>query len=128
MRVATAGYVRSMSSIWVRDATAADAPRLIDFVLAEAREAEGRSLEVGTVTASVTAALRDPALARYWLVGEGDAVVGAIAAVREWSDWQNAAYWWIQLAFLVPEARGRGCSRGSSSTWCRPRAPPRRPS
>lgn len=97
-----------MSSIWVRDATERDAPCLIEFVLAEAREAEGRTLDAGTVTASVTAALREPALARYWLIGEGTAVLGAIAAVREWSDWQNAAYWWIQLAFLVPEARGRG--------------------
>lgn len=97
-----------MSRVWVRDATQADGATLVAFVLAEAREAEGRSLDPGAVSAAVTAALCDPALARYWLVLDGDTAVGAISVVREWSDWSNAAYWWIQFVFLAPEARGRG--------------------
>lgn len=85
----------------VRDATEEDLPALIDMVAAEAREAEGRELDRQVVAAAVTAALRDPSLARTWLLEEGGERLGAVAAVREWSDWSNAAYWWIQFAYLV---------------------------
>jgi ribosomal protein S18 acetylase RimI-like enzyme len=92
----------------VRDATEEDVPALVEMIAAEAREAEGRALDPAVVTAAVTAALRDPTLARTWLLCDGDERVGAIAALREWSDWRNAAYWWIQFVYLVPAARGRG--------------------
>jgi len=97
-----------MAAVFVRDAAALDIPALVDFVIAEAREAEGRSLDPAVVTSAVTAAVNDPALARTSIAAEGDATLGAIAIVREWSDWHNTAYWWIQFVFVVPEARGRG--------------------
>jgi GNAT superfamily N-acetyltransferase len=92
----------------IRRATIEDAPIIAEFVRAEAREAEGRTVETAVVDGAVGAALKDPTLARYWILFEGDRAVGAIGVVREWSDWNNAAYWWIQLVFLLPEARGRG--------------------
>jgi len=97
-----------MSQLRVRDATTDDTAALVEFVLAEAREAEGRALDASAVTAAVTAGLRDPALARYWLILDRDTPLGAISVVREWSDWRNTAYWWIQFAFIVPAARGQG--------------------
>lgn len=97
-----------MSQLQVRDATTDDTAALVEFVLAEAREAEARVLDAGTVAAAVTAGLRDPALARYWLIVDNDTALGAISVVREWSDWRNTAYWWIQFAFIVPAARGQG--------------------
>lgn len=98
----------SAASLRVRDAGEEDIPALVEMIMAEAREAEGRALDPAVVTAAVTAALRDPTLARTWLLCDGDERLGAIAALREWSDWRNAAYWWIQFAYLVPAARGRG--------------------
>ncbi len=96
------------SDMLVRVATIDDAPVLAEFVLAEAREAEDRLVPPNLAFEAVLAALRDPTLARYWLLFERGEPVGAIAIVREWSDWNNAAYWWIQFVFLRPEARGRG--------------------
>jgi GNAT superfamily N-acetyltransferase len=95
----------------VRVALSSDTPTLVDYVIAEAREAEGREVARETVTAAVGAALADPALMRYWVAEEGAAPIGAIAITREWSDWRNAAYWWIQFVFVVPEQRGRGLLR-----------------
>jgi len=92
----------------VRAATEADIPALVDMIVAEAREAEDIAVDREVVTAAVIAAFRNPVLARYWVLSEAGAPVGAIAAVREWSDWKNAAYWWIQLVYLMPAARGRG--------------------
>jgi L-amino acid N-acyltransferase YncA len=91
----------------VRDATAADIPALVDFVVEEAREAQALALDRELATKSVTATFADRSLARYWIL-EDDTPLGAIAVVREWSDWNNAHYWWIQFVYLVPAARGRG--------------------
>jgi ribosomal protein S18 acetylase RimI-like enzyme len=95
----------------VREAVAEDAAVLVEMVCEEAREAEGRVPGEEVVRGAVEAALRDPSLARYWVAEvEGEAggprAVGAIAVVREWSDWNNAAYWWIQFVYVVPEERG----------------------
>jgi glutathione S-transferase len=87
-----------------------DIARLVDFVLAEARESEDRSLDRASVTEAVTAAVENPILARYWVLADdqGERLLGAIAATTEWSDWQNANYCWISFVYLLPEARGRG--------------------
>src|SRR5437870_1913786 len=92
----------------IRDATLNDVPRLVEFVVAEAREAQALELEPAMVHESVTAMFDDRTLGRYWVCESDGEVVGAIAVVREWSDWRNAAYWWIQFVFLRPDVRGRG--------------------
>jgi glutathione S-transferase len=93
----------------VRRALARDITRLVDFVVAEARESEDRSLARPAVTQAVTAAIENPSLARYWVVADRqEHLLGAISVTTEWSDWQNANYCWISFVFLAPEARGRG--------------------
>ena len=42
---------------------------------------------------------------------EGGRAVGACLVTREWSDWRDAEYWWLQSVFVVPEMRGRGVFR-----------------
>jgi ribosomal protein S18 acetylase RimI-like enzyme len=97
-----------MRRMRVRVATSADIALLAGFVIAEAREAEGRALAPEIALHAVTAAIHDPALARYWIAEEEARPSGAIAITREWSDWSAAAYWYVLFAFVVPEARGCG--------------------
>jgi ribosomal protein S18 acetylase RimI-like enzyme len=92
----------------VRAATSDDIAMLSTFVIDEAREAEGRTLDREAATKAVTAAIHDPLLARYWLAIDDHRPVGAVAVTREWSDWNAASYWYIQFVFVVPELRGRG--------------------
>lgn len=93
----------------VRSASTRDIARLVDFVLAEAQDAEDRQLDRTAVTQAVTAAVGNPSLARYWVLADRqDRLLGAVAVTTEWSDWQNAPYWWLQFVYLVPEARGHG--------------------
>jgi GNAT superfamily N-acetyltransferase len=95
----------------VRDATVADIPTLAAFVVAEADEAERRTLSPELATRAVTAVLDDRSLARYWVLDNTGTPAGAIAVTREWSDWNAAAYWWIQFVYLTPPTRGRGLLR-----------------
>jgi GNAT superfamily N-acetyltransferase len=95
----------------IRSAAPTDLQAIVEFVIEEAREAEARLLDREVVGAAVEAGLADRALVRYWVAEHDGVPCAAIATVREWSDWHNAAYWWIQLAFVAPEQRGRGVLR-----------------
>lgn len=35
---------------------------------------------------------------------------------REWSDWRDGVFWWIQSVYIVPEARGGGVYRAPQSS------------
>ncbi len=91
----------------VRRASASDLETLVSFTLQEAREAEGRQLNQESVRRGVGKGLQDPETACYWVLEEaGGRVVGSISAVREWSDWNGAYYWWVQSLFIRPRYRG----------------------
>jgi L-amino acid N-acyltransferase YncA len=96
----------------IRHATAADAPTIVQFILEEAREAENLSLECSVVEKGVRSALAG-AVPRYWVVvsGSGEKLVASASIYTEWSDWNNANYWWLQSFYLVPSARGRGLAQ-----------------
>jgi ribosomal protein S18 acetylase RimI-like enzyme len=95
----------------IRPAVTTDLATLVDYVLAEALEAEDRAIPRPTIETSVGAALGDPALARYWIAEASGEPIGAIAVTREWSDWCNGSYWYIQFVFVAPTHRGRGVLR-----------------
>ncbi|HXF42649.1 MAG TPA: GNAT family N-acetyltransferase [Pyrinomonadaceae bacterium] len=48
----------------------------------------------------------------FYLVAEdGEMIVGCLLITREWSDWRNAWFWWIQSVYVLPEYRGKGVYR-----------------
>ena len=101
----------------IRPARAEDADAIAGFVLAMALETEDEELDAGQVQAAVRTALADPARAPYYLAvaaGPQDAApqpIGGLMFTREWSDWNNAWYWWIQSVYVLPQWRGRGVLR-----------------
>ena len=98
-----------MTHSTVRRAIIDDLPQIVAFILEEAREAEGRPLDRGTVEIGIRTALEDDTIARYWLLIDDDGnPAGCTSVVREWSDWHAGFYWWIQSMYIAPAARGRG--------------------
>ncbi|MCF7222866.1 GNAT family N-acetyltransferase [Marilutibacter chinensis] len=104
-----------MSTLRIRDATAADAPLLAQWAAAMAWETEHKRLDPDTVLAGVQAGIADPGKARYLIAMHdaplaGDELVsvpvGTLMLTREWSDWRNGEWWWIQSVY-VPEAHRR---------------------
>lgn len=90
----------------VRTGRPTDAETLTRFNLALAAETESRHLDPATVRAGVEAVLTDPNKGVYYLAERAGNVVGSLMITREWSDWRNGHFWWIQSVFVVPEARG----------------------
>jgi GNAT superfamily N-acetyltransferase len=96
-----------MAQLPIREASRDDLDLLAAFTVEEAREAEGRVLDVGAARDGVAAAFApgEPKV-RYWIAGAPP--VAAVSVTPEWSDWNAAPYWWIQSCYVVPAARGRG--------------------
>lgn len=99
----------------IREAHAADIELLAQWAQAMAWETEHKRLDAHTVRAGVAAGVADPAKARYFIAMHEAAVaghetiaepVGTLMLTREWSDWRNGDWWWIQSVY-VPEAHRR---------------------
>lgn len=91
--------------------TTADIAAIAQFQVAMATESEGTTLDPDTVVQGVTAAMHDRQKGTYFVARHGSRVVGSLMVTREWSDWPNAWYWWVQSVYVQPEHRGKGLFR-----------------
>lgn len=101
----------STANILVRTATARDAECIVEFNLALAAESEGRALWREVVTRGVARVLADPALGTYFVAEIAGRVVGQLLITREFSDWRNGHFWWIQSVYTHADARRLGVYR-----------------
>ena len=91
----------------IRRAVSRDAPVLVAFNSALALETEGKALLPHVVRAGVRGLLRRPD-SGFYLVAELDSeVIAALMVTREWSDWRNGDFWWIQSVYVRPPFRRR---------------------
>ncbi|RDZ26720.1 GNAT family N-acetyltransferase [Lysobacter silvisoli] len=106
-----------MSRLRIRPAEPGDRDLIAGWMLAMAWETEHKRLDPATVHAGVEAGLLDPSKARYYVAMRESEVAGreTIAAAagtlmltREWSDWRNGDWWWIQSVYVAPEHRRQG--------------------
>jgi ribosomal protein S18 acetylase RimI-like enzyme len=92
----------------IRLATRADAASLIAFNAAMALETEEKELLPEVIGAGVHALLNNPAAGFYVVAEENSLVVAALMITKEWSDWRNGNFWWIQSVYVRPEFRRQG--------------------
>jgi len=95
----------------IRRATRRDAQDLIAFNRAMALETEGKDLWPHVIGAGVRNLLRRPDSGFYSVAELGGEVIGALMVTKEWSDWRNGDFWWIQSVYVRPEHRRRGVYR-----------------
>jgi ribosomal protein S18 acetylase RimI-like enzyme len=100
-----------MSPPTIRAATPADHEILATFNTRLAWESEGLRLDPETIRRGVAAVLAGRAESRY-LVAELDGhVVGQLLLTREWSDWRDGWFHWIQSVYVAEPVRRRGIFR-----------------
>ena len=104
----------------VRAATPGDLDLLAGWACAMAQETEGKALDDGAVRAGIDAGLRDASLAHYFIASRRmqlagretiDAPAATLMLTREWSDWRNGTWWWIQSVYVAPHHRRHGAYR-----------------
>ena len=96
------------TNIKTRQAGAADVETIASFQCRLAAESESLTLDPGTVRKGVQAVVNDPNRGRYWLAEVDGQCVACLMILHEWSDWRNAAVWWIHSLYVLPEFRRRG--------------------
>ena len=90
----------------VEKGTEADAGKIAEFQIDMALESEGAILDRDKILNGVRAGLSDPAKGTYYIVRtESGETAGSLLVTKEWSDWNNCWYWWIQSVFVKPEYR-----------------------
>ncbi|HWM42403.1 MAG TPA: N-acetyltransferase [Burkholderiales bacterium] len=92
----------------IRLATPADAAVLTEFNAAMALETERKELLPEVIGPGVQSLLGNPASGFYVLAEEAGRVVGSLLITKEWSDWRNGDFWWIQSVYVRPEWRRKG--------------------
>src|ERR1051325_510069 len=92
----------------IRRATRRDARTLAGFNAAMALETERKALMPHVIGAGVRGLLRRPDSGFYTVAEANGEVVAALMITKEWSDWRNGDFWWIQSVYVRPECRGRG--------------------
>lgn len=90
-----------------------DLERLVAFSQAMALETEGRRLEIDRLQRGTRALLNSSAHGFFLVAAQAqtEQVVGQLMITYEWSDWRNAAFWWIQSVYVDPAWRRQGVFR-----------------
>ena len=97
--------------IRIRRATRRDASALAEFNSAMALETERKVLMPRVIAAGVRGLLRRPGSGFYTVAEAGGRAIAALMVTKEWSDWRNGDFWWIQSVYVRPEFRRRGVYR-----------------
>lgn len=85
-----------------------DIDTIVQFQADMAMESEGCVLDKEKVTKGVTAAMLDDSKGIYWVAKYEGRTIGSLMITREWSDWNNEWYWWIQSVYVTPAYRKQG--------------------
>jgi GNAT superfamily N-acetyltransferase len=99
------------SPLVVRNATAADIDRLVQFNAAMASETEAKTLDPVVLRAGVAAVLAEARRGFYLIADHERDVAGCLMITYEWSDWRNGDWWWLQSVYVRPEHRRAGVFR-----------------
>ena len=98
-------------SVPIRRAILADCDWIVDANRRLAVETENLRLDPEVLTPGVMRVLRGEAEAFYLIATDGERPVGQMMLTREWSDWRNGWFYWIQSVYVAAEARRRGVFR-----------------
>ena len=98
----------------MRRANEADIDLLVEFNRAHAAEVEDKGLNTDVLRLGISHLFQEPRDG-FYLIAEASAESGAplapagtLMVTREWSDWRNAHFWWIQSVYVLPAYRRQG--------------------
>ena len=95
---------------WVnlRTADVHDIDNIAQFNSDMALETEGINLNQKDLRLGVAAVISDSNLGFYMISEHDGIMIGQILITKEWSDWRNGSFWWIQSVFVETKYRRMG--------------------
>jgi ribosomal protein S18 acetylase RimI-like enzyme len=75
-------------------------------------ETEQKVLQEDAIRSGVEAVLNDDSKGTYFIVENNKGQnCGQLMITKEWSDWRNGTFWWIQSVYIKPQFRRQGLYR-----------------
>jgi GNAT superfamily N-acetyltransferase len=99
------------SPVFIRQATAGDRDVIAELNTRLAWETERIRLDPDRIRDGVTAVLDGHGEAFYFIAESDSGVVGQLMLTREWSDWRNGWFYWIQSVYVRETVRQKGVFR-----------------
>ena len=93
-----------------------DIDAIVRFQADMAMESEGIMLDMCRLTSGVTSAMKDESKGTYLVARANGTPIGSLMLTREWSDWNNQWYWWVQSVYVMPEYRKNGVYKAMYAT------------
>lgn len=97
-----------MSVLKIRKAAIEDSEILIKSNIKMAKETESIELDYETVKKGVNFLLENSEFGFYLIADYNDKIAGSLMITKEWSDWRNGFFYWIQSVYVMPELRRMG--------------------
>jgi len=85
-----------------------DLETIVDYNANLARETESIELNKERLRKGVNAILSDPNKGIYFVYEQDKQVLGQMMITKEWSDWRNGYFWWIQSVYVKHSHRKKG--------------------
>ncbi len=92
----------------IRLGTKEDIPFIVEFNKAMAIETEEKDLNSLTLTKGVTGLFNNSNNGFYLIAEKNNMPCGQLMITKEWSDWRNGTFWWIQSVYIHPDHRKEG--------------------
>jgi len=92
----------------IRHGKKEDIPFIVDFNKAMALETEMKDLNSPILTKGVTALFNNSNNGFYLIAEKNNKLCGQLMITKEWSDWRNGIFWWIQSVYIHPDHRKKG--------------------
>jgi GNAT superfamily N-acetyltransferase len=95
----------------IRAAEPGDLASLVQWNAAMAWETEQKRLDPAILARGVAGVFEQPQRGFYLVAERDGTAVASLLVTREWSDWRNGDFWWIQSVYVIPAARRGGVFR-----------------
>lgn len=99
---------KELPTISIRMGVEDDMFSIVEFQLKMAKETEGRILDIDIVEDGVASVLGNNDKGFYLIAEYGNSVIGSLMVTKEWSDWNDMWYYWVQSVYVSPEHRKEG--------------------
>ncbi len=92
----------------IRKAEIRDLMDIAQNNMAMALETEGKRLNRNRALEGTRKVLEGKVDAVYYVMEENGKIIAQLMITREWSDWRDCYFWWIQSVYTLPAERGKG--------------------
>ncbi len=94
--------------IIIRLGVTSDVETIVGFNIAMAKETEEKTLDYQMALSGAKSLFNNPENGFYLVAEKQGKVIGSLMITKEWSDWRNGDFWWIQSVYINAENRRKG--------------------